>query len=251
MIPVRNVDRSWSAKPGVFCIAMNIVGTPYTAVQRSSWIVCRVIAGSKPGAGITIVAPWRGAAEVAHHHPEAVVERHRDAQPVLVGEVDQLGDEVAVVEDVAVAQGRALGEAGGAGRVLDVDRVVLAEQVLGEVLLQREKRDAGVAHVVVGPLRAADVDDLLDRGLVDHLVDHRAVVAGLERRGRDQQPHPGLVQDVGQLVGAVRRVDVDQDRSDLGGGVLGDRPCGAVGRPDPDPVTLARSRHPGGRPRAR
>ena len=37
---------------------MNIVGTPYTAVQRSSAIACSVTAGSKPGAGITMVAPW-------------------------------------------------------------------------------------------------------------------------------------------------------------------------------------------------
>ena len=37
---------------------MNIVGTPYTPVQRSSAIARSVISGSKPGAGITIVAPW-------------------------------------------------------------------------------------------------------------------------------------------------------------------------------------------------
>ena len=37
---------------------MNIVGTPYTAVQRSSAIARSVTSGSKPGAGITIVAPW-------------------------------------------------------------------------------------------------------------------------------------------------------------------------------------------------
>ena len=58
MIPVRNEERSCSAKVGWFCIAMNIVGTPYTPVQRSASIVRRVISGSKPGAGITIVAPW-------------------------------------------------------------------------------------------------------------------------------------------------------------------------------------------------
>ena len=39
-------------------MAMNIVGTPYTAVHRSSAIVRSVISGSKPGAGITMVAPW-------------------------------------------------------------------------------------------------------------------------------------------------------------------------------------------------
>ena len=39
-------------------MAMNIVGTPYTAVQRSSATARSVTSGSKPGAGITIVAPW-------------------------------------------------------------------------------------------------------------------------------------------------------------------------------------------------
>ena len=39
-------------------MAMNIVGTPYTPVQRSSAIARNVTSGSKPGAGITIVAPW-------------------------------------------------------------------------------------------------------------------------------------------------------------------------------------------------
>ena len=56
--PVRRVERSCSAKVGWFCIAMNIVGTPYTPVQRSAAIARSVVSGSKPGAGITIVAPW-------------------------------------------------------------------------------------------------------------------------------------------------------------------------------------------------
>ena len=36
---------------------MNIVGTPYTPVHRSCSIAASVSPGSKPGAGITIVAP--------------------------------------------------------------------------------------------------------------------------------------------------------------------------------------------------
>ncbi len=36
---------------------MNIVGTPYSDVQRSSATARSVAAGSKVGAGITIVAP--------------------------------------------------------------------------------------------------------------------------------------------------------------------------------------------------
>ena len=126
MIPVRSEDRSWSANVGWFCIAMNIVGTPYTAVQRSSAIAPQRGLGVEAGRGDHHRGAVGGAAEVAHHHPEAVVEGHRDAEPVLVGEVDQLGDEVAVVEDVAVRQRRALGVAGRARRVLDVDRVVRA-----------------------------------------------------------------------------------------------------------------------------
>ncbi len=35
---------------------MNMVGTPYSEVQRSAWTACRVWAGSKPGAGITMQA---------------------------------------------------------------------------------------------------------------------------------------------------------------------------------------------------
>ena len=73
---------------------------------------------------------------------------------------------------------------------------------------------------------------------LDDRLDHRAVVAGLERLGAEQQPQPRLVDGVGELVGAVGRVDVDQDRADLGGGVLRDRPLRAVRRPHPDPVAL-------------
>ena len=36
----------------------------------------------------------------------------------------------------------------------------------------------------------------------------------------------------------IAGVDVDQNRADLAGGKLGDRPLGAVGRPDADPFPL-------------
>ena len=39
-------------------------------------------AGSKASAGMTMQAPWRDDREVAEHHAEAVVERHRDADAV-------------------------------------------------------------------------------------------------------------------------------------------------------------------------
>src|SRR5712691_8191089 len=65
-----------------------------------------------------------GAGEVAEHHPEAVVERHRNADPVQLRVVQCLADEETVVEDVVVGQGCALRKTGRARGVLDVDGVV-------------------------------------------------------------------------------------------------------------------------------
>ena len=66
----------------------------------------------------------RGGAQVADHHAEGVEQRDRHADPVGLGVPAHLADDVGVVEDVVVAQGGALGVAGGARGVLDVDRVV-------------------------------------------------------------------------------------------------------------------------------
>ena len=137
-----------------------------------------------------------------------------------------------------VAQGRALGEAGRARGVLDVDRVVGVEP--GHPLGQPLGVDAGAAVHQLVPARLADEHDVGQRrALAADLLDHRAVVRALVRDGADQQPHAGLVDDVGQLVAAVGRVDVDQDRADLGRGVLQQGPLRAVRRPDADPVPSA------------
>ncbi len=86
------------------------------------------------------------------------------------------------------------------------------------------------------------------------------VVGGLERRRRDQHAHAGLVEHVGEFVGAVGRVDVDQDRADLGGGVLHDAstprssaPRCRPGRPArcPAPSDRGRPRRPRRRARRR
>ncbi len=57
MMPVRSEERSYEAKSGRFSSAMNIVGTPYSEVQRSCWTAARTAAGSNAGAGITMQAP--------------------------------------------------------------------------------------------------------------------------------------------------------------------------------------------------
>ena len=90
--------------------------------------------------------PVRRRPEVAHHHPEAVVEGHGHAHPVLLAVVEQAAHEEAVVQDVVVRQRRTLGEPGRARGVLDVDRVVEAQRrgTLGErTRVDRGRRDGG------------------------------------------------------------------------------------------------------------
>ena len=64
MIPVRSEDRSYEPKSARASSAMNIVGTPYSEVQRSSATAASVAAGSKPGAGMTMQAPCEVAARL-------------------------------------------------------------------------------------------------------------------------------------------------------------------------------------------
>ena len=60
---------------------MNIVGTPYSEVHRS-WSTASSAARGRSRAGTTTRAVRRGR-QVAHHHPEAVVEGYRHAHPVV------------------------------------------------------------------------------------------------------------------------------------------------------------------------
>ena len=64
-----------------------------------------------------------------------MIKRHGDADAILLAVAEALADEEAVVDEVVVRQRRALGEAGRAGGVLDVDRVVELE--LGRARLER------------------------------------------------------------------------------------------------------------------
>ena len=56
--PVRRLDRSNSSKRSWASSAMNIVGTPYSDVQRSASTASSTASGSNASPGITIVAPW-------------------------------------------------------------------------------------------------------------------------------------------------------------------------------------------------
>jgi hypothetical protein len=228
MIPVRSEDRSYPAKPGSF-----------RTVERGA-----ALGGDRAQGGLRVegrgrdhhAGAVRHGGEVAHHHAEAVVEGHRDADPVQLRVLAQLTDEVTVVEDVPVRQGGALGEAGGARGVLDVDRVTRGEPGPGGL------QQAAVGGAPGGGQRGPGL--LADQYRVAQLRaggggrgQHPGVVGGLERGHRHDRPHPGLLQHELQLVGPVSGVDGDQDRADPGGGELEEDPLGAVGRPDAHPVT--------------
>ena len=63
------------------------------------------------------------------HHAEAVEERNRDAQPVVVGELHAVAYRLAVVENVVVGEHNALGESRRAGGVLYIDDLVAVARV--------------------------------------------------------------------------------------------------------------------------
>ena len=135
-----------------------------------------------------------------------------------------------------MGQGGALGHAGGAGGVLDVDGIVRVQLLAHRVQIQ----DRVVGQLV--PALGAEKDRLLvvvAAELAFRSVDHRAVVRVLEAARGEQALHAGLAHGVDQLLVAVGRVDADQNRTDLGGGELHQSPLPAVGRPDADAVALA------------
>ncbi len=54
------------------------------------------------GGGVDHGRAVHHAGEIGHHHAEAVIQRHRDAQPVARAQAHALADEARVVDDVAV-----------------------------------------------------------------------------------------------------------------------------------------------------
>ena len=236
MMPVRSDDRSRVARVGVAehrnehrRHAVNRC-TPFLfdGVERESRV--------EPGCGNDHRGAVAGAAEVGHHHAEAVIERHRNAQPVAGVEVDQLGREVPVVEDVAVRQRRTLRETGCARGVLDVDRLTVVE--CSQPCPQSVGADLLSAVDEAGPVVRPDEYHLTQfRCIRPDLVDHADVVRRLERGRGDQSANTRLLQDIGQFVRAVGRIDVDQDGADLRGRVLHDGPLGTVRRPHADALT--------------
>src|SRR5690606_5619065 len=190
------------------------------------------------------------AAQVAHHHAEAVVQGHGDDQPVVLGQALAFTHKVAVAQDVVAGEGGAFRVTGGAGGALDVDGVIklqlvlaVAAVVFGDVAGEAEEFGPG-PHAFV--LVFMHVDDCAQVWHVvgfefaggaafqfrSQFVDHLAVVGAFKSVCGHQGGDAGQVEGVLQFVHAVGRVDVNQDGTDFGGGELGNGPLVAVGRPD-------------------
>src|SRR5262249_57000871 len=114
------------------------------------------------GGGDDDAGAVRGAGEVTENHAEAVVERHRDADPIGLGVPAAFPDEEPVVDDVVVGQRRALGEAGRPAGVLDVYRVVE-----GQPRLARGQRlPIALYRRQPAPLRRPQLNDALQPAAV-------------------------------------------------------------------------------------
>ena len=124
MMPVRRLDRSKPAKCGM--IEFGDEHRRYAVKCRAALLDDglhgrdRIEAAARIDHGGAVGE----AREIAHHHAEAMIERHRDADPVVGRKPHRPTDEIAVVEDVAVGQRHALRRPRGSAGELDVGRVV-------------------------------------------------------------------------------------------------------------------------------
>ena len=80
------------------------------AVHLSACMIPSVADRIEPFAGIDHGAAMVTVTEIAHHHAEAMIERHRNADAVLRVEPHGAADEIAIVEDVVMRQRDALGD---------------------------------------------------------------------------------------------------------------------------------------------
>ena len=89
----------------------------------------------------------------------------------------------------------------------------------------------------IGPALGAEKHDTFEgRDVGSHSVDHRDVVARFVAGRREEQPAFRLAKRVLDLVGAVSRIEVHEDRTRSRRGVLNDHPFSVVRAPDADPI---------------
>ena len=139
-----------------------------------------------------------------------------------------------------MAERGALRQPGRPTRVLDVHGVARIQ--VGRALGERLVIDAVALGEQSLPPGGVEHDDPLDpRQLATHLVDHRYVVAGLERLRTHEHPAAGLPHCEHELVRAVGRVEVHEHDPCARGRVLDEHPLDAVGAPQAEPVAAPQS----------
>jgi len=189
----------------------------------------------------------RNHGQIAQHHAEAVVERHRDADAIGRRVAAALADEESVIEDVVVRERRTLGEAGGARGILDVDRFVELRRGKPRFQLVFAHAVGEIEHVV--PAKRArqrrvrrffsEEHDAAQCGQsVANLAQDFDVLAGFVAHLGQEYGDPALFQRIRRFGGAIGGIDVDQDRADLRRGELGHDPLERVGRPDAHPIAV-------------
>ena len=136
-----------------------------------------------------------------------------------------------------MGQEHALGKAGGAGGVLDVDDVVRSGGDEGRI-------NARVQHALPGFV--AEQDNFRERkvpaaaGLFE---DFEVVHAGVPLV-EEERLHEGTAQDETQVVGAVGGITIYKDGADAGHGGLQVDPLDAIGAPHADAVAGADAEAP-------
>ncbi len=225
------------------------------AVQRRAFLPLDGLQrrqGIKTLAGIDHGGAAGDRSKIAHHHAKAMIERHRNADAVGLGEAHRAADEIAVVEDVVVRQRDALRRSRGAAGELDVDGIVELQGLgqCGEFVAVARAAHAGdlFERDGAGCGRAADLDHRAQlrqprrmqfarrrrRQFRQQCVQHPHVVGGLERGRRDQRGAADFCQCEFEFAEAVGGIDGDENEAGLGGGKLRQRPFRPVQRPHPD-----------------
>ena len=139
---------------------------------------------------------------------EAGVEaqRQRGEDDVVLDVAEVLADARAAGQDVAVREHDALRLAGAARGVEDRRHVDVDDVGLRDRVAAAAERLPGVQLQVGGRLGGgAEHDDVLDGGLLELVAQQLEAL-----RGRDEDAHAAVVEDVGDLLGLEHRVDRDE-----------------------------------------
>ena len=258
MMPVRRLSRSNMGNIGWLSSAMNMVGTPYSAVHFSFWTDASTSSGSKLSM-ITAVAPcvtmaiipstrpkqWKSG--TGRHTRSAAVNFCRSPMwnPLLMMlwcvSITPLGKPVVPEVYCMLITSWHSRPASVRARLVRAGVAAQEEELRGGVhaaMLFRAHEDHGLQP---GKRRAGELSPLAGGELGDQLVHHGYVVAVTPAVDQAQGLDVGLRDQVLQLMRAVGRVDGHGDNADLGGGKEEGEPVGNVGGPDPEVIARAKA----------